>query len=81
MDVILGPNESESDCLCLALNMIACVNGRVKCEFRSFSFGFRVLLFRNDFRYGLFLIYRSDLFVQTGDCTRNFVASGSDDFK
>jgi hypothetical protein len=66
-----------SDCLCFVLNLISWVNGRINCEFSSFSFGFHVLLFGNLFKRDFFILFGPDFSVQTGDCMRTF---SSDDF-
>jgi hypothetical protein len=48
-----------SDCLCLVLNLMGCVNAPIKCEFRTFSFRFHVLMFGNTFIRGFFIVFRS----------------------
>jgi hypothetical protein len=63
----------------LVLNLIGCVNGQIKCEFRSLSFGFHILMFGDLFMRDFFIVFRSAFFVKTRDCLRNFVASDSDD--
>jgi hypothetical protein len=42
--------------------------------------GFHALLFGSLFRCGFFIVFKSDLSVQTGGCMGSFVASGSDGF-